>query len=520
MKTFAELKDEIRRLIWPTGEARSLVASHNVSFIDVMIDLQRTVECLRVRNTSQYPHCSTYWHDAKTAVEAPKGRIHLVYTIANGNWRDKVYMDPCRWPEMLVWANQLYKSLTPVNAGLPALPTGHFYAEPSTDSTLGRARVGLWTQERGRIYVAPWIQSNETLVIEWDGIKSAWGDTDAIDEDVWDQDVRGAIQLYVRWDHERKHGTDMQMRQAAKLDYEEKRADLMLDCQQRIEEPQNRNPEMVRRITQAELTAGNVPAAATTTFSIGMIGDWGSNDGTASAQTAALVEILKVRGISRVFTLGDNVYDNDAAVALATLLAPLHDFTTTYSYGNHDYDRGIAAITAYIPQNGNGRYFSVVYGNVHFFVLSTDPRETDGGYVDASTSTENSIMGEWLRTSLAISTARWKVVIGHHTPYTSDVNNYPGNRWMRWPFKTWGADLYLCGHGHSAELVTIDGFNYLQNGLGGNSIRDLHSPRVTGSVWSYNSDYAVSILTATCDTLKIDIRNQADVVVETFQLTK
>lgn len=520
MQTFLELKKELRALIWPPGEARTLRAAHDAQFIEAMIDLQKWVPCLQANNVSQFEQCGTYWEDAKTLVNSPNGIIRAVYTLANGEWRDKVRYESASWLDMLAWAKQLWLSVTPKNLGLPVLPTGIKFAEKAADSTIGRARCGIYAVHRQKLYVAPWIQSNETLVVEWDGVKETWSDTDGLDPDLWGNDVKEAIKLFVRWKHESAYGTDLTLKASLAQDYQAKLADLIWSCNEKTRQRERHNLDPDRDVTQDEMLASAVPAASSTTFQIGLFGDWGADDGSLSTQFTALVDVLIGKGVKRVITVGDNIYNN--SVAISTLLGRLQDnFDTTFCYGNHDFDRGINDIVLYVPQSGNGRYFSVVVGPVHFFILSTDPREVDGGYVDANTSTEGSIMGEWLKVSLAMSTSPWKIVDGHHTPYSSDVNNYPGNAWMRWPFKTWGADIYLCGHGHSAEYVIgTDGFPYLQNGAGGNSIRTVHSPVTTGSQWIYRADYAVTLLTATCDKLTFEIVNTAGVTVQTVELTK
>ena len=127
-------------------------------------------------------------------------------------------------------------------------------------------------------------------------------------------------------------------------------------------------------------------------------------------------------------------------------------------------------------------------------------------------------MGEWLRVQLALSTAKYKVVIGHHAPYTSEVNYSPGNLWMRWPFKTWGAHLYINGHAHIAELAIVDGFPYLSCGIGGASLRG-YGADTTGTQWKYNSDYGFLKLTANCDALTVELMNRSSEVIQTVEIT-
>ena len=88
--------------------------------------------------------------------------------------------------------------------GLPVLPLGYKYPQTSTDSKR-RAFRGVWANDRGRIYVAPWIQSTETVVLKWDGIKRTYSDDDPVDPDP--QFVR-AVKLFVEKEYERFDNRD------------------------------------------------------------------------------------------------------------------------------------------------------------------------------------------------------------------------------------------------------------------------------------------------------------------------
>lgn len=84
-----------------------------------------------------------------------------------------------------------------VPKSLPILPLGYHYAQTSTDSK-HRALQGIWAKDRGKIYLVPWINSTETGVVKWDGIKRVWNDADPIDDDPL---LLEAVTEYVRWKH-------------------------------------------------------------------------------------------------------------------------------------------------------------------------------------------------------------------------------------------------------------------------------------------------------------------------------
>ena len=79
--TFGQLKSSVRAIIFPSGEASSLIAAHNKAFVDALIDLQTFVECLQFDNVSIFPQCSTLYNCGITVFDAPRGAIKKVSTI-------------------------------------------------------------------------------------------------------------------------------------------------------------------------------------------------------------------------------------------------------------------------------------------------------------------------------------------------------------------------------------------------------------------------------------------------------
>lgn len=514
MKTFKDFRAELAAEIWPSGEAITLRATHTKQFMAAMTDLQKNVPCLQAFNVSTFEKCARYWEDAATVVDQPNGVVRRLFTIANAEWRDKVWLWPANYHDLQRWQKTLFQAVTPANLGLKVLPQGFKFDDGTVDSTNGRARVGIWASYRHRIYVAPWLQSNETLVIEWDGIKYEWSDGDGVDTKWWTIDVQEAVKLYVRWQHERNYG-DAALAQAFETDYIKKRADQMLWCWEVIREQEKKEiPEMGQNLQQAAID-DDVAPTATSSYSVCALGDWDDN-----ANSDAVVAQIKQQNPRVVFTLGDNVYSDLAHEAIQ--LAKFGTIPLKPTWGNHDQDIDPVAMTsllALVDLPNNERYYEVVDGPVHYFIVSSDPREPDGGYVDAVTSTETSIMGQWLKVKLALSTAKWKVVIFHHPPYTSDVNNTPGARWMRWPFATWGASLVLNGHAHNFEhTLGADGLNYVTCGLGGHSIRAFGA-NTTGTILKqYNSDFAFLKMDSSCDALTLSLVDVNGTVIYSFSL--
>lgn len=236
--TYLELTTQLRDELFFGEEQENLVAAHSNFFQQAMYDLQRAVPCYRFGNKDVYPHCATYFECGMTVIPAPRGEIVEVYTIdkinpttgledatAADDWCSKVFYHPVRYCELqsfrclcerastasildvadsiasLWWGVYRIKHAypRPTDVGVeeqPILTEGRHYPQASTDA--GRSPGGRFAIERGRIYVAPWIQSTESLVVKWNGIKRKWSDADFVDDD---PKVLQAIRLNVAIQH-------------------------------------------------------------------------------------------------------------------------------------------------------------------------------------------------------------------------------------------------------------------------------------------------------------------------------
>lgn len=125
-----------------------------------------------------------------------------------------------------------------VPSGLPALQLGYHYPQTGTDATC-RASKGYWAIEGGRIYVAPWIQSSETVVVRWEGIKREWVDSDLCSDD---PTLTDAVDNYVKSLHYRDWEKDASQAKMAADSYATALASLIYDCEQ---ETKVRNKETI-----------------------------------------------------------------------------------------------------------------------------------------------------------------------------------------------------------------------------------------------------------------------------------
>jgi hypothetical protein len=194
--------------------------------------------------------------------------------------------------------------------------------------------------------------------------------------------------------------------------------------------------------------------------------------------------------------------------------------------GNHDWDEGVASYSNYfdLPNNATAtsgeRYYSVKRGNVELFMLSADPRETDGR---SSSGTQY----QWARNAIRNSTAAWQFVFFHQPAYTY-VSTHGPETAMRWPFQAWGVDGVFSGHNHNMQDMTLNdsatgnvGLPYFVQGGGGNSLYSISGqPALATGNWSNTTDFGYSLVNATATTASVGFYNAAGGLLRSRDLTQ
>jgi hypothetical protein len=261
MSTWTEIKTALRNELWPfPTEAKTQIAVHDKWFLEGVIDIQNAIECLQERNTTVVEFTDLLTLCGKSVLESPPvwGSITSVFTIANDDWCDRIILRPTWFPSLEAWAKN---NLIDFEASDEEVTEGGFQASNAdTDGTCagGRARYGFYALHRGKLYVAPWLQSNEKLVIEWDGVKSTWAGTDVLDDELWDAKVLQALRTYVEWKHACRFGDDAQEKRRLKQEWEDERADLIHRCREATAQKQDEVIE-TRMPTTEELEDDEVP---------------------------------------------------------------------------------------------------------------------------------------------------------------------------------------------------------------------------------------------------------------------
>ena len=242
------------------------------------------------------------------------------------------------------------------------------------------------------------------------------------------------------------------------------------------------------------------------TFAV--IGDFGMGNQVESD----VANLVKSWNPDFIITAGDNNYpDGKASTIDRNIGYDYHQFIKPYtgSYGtgstdinrfwpvpgNHDWHTSnLQAYRDYFTLPNNEYYYNIQIGDIEFFMIDSDTDTPDGYAYDSD-------QGNWMKQKIQSSTAKWKIAVFHHAPYSSD-NNHGNTSYMQWPFEEWGIDAVISGHAHTYERIMKDENNdgdslvYFVNGLGGANRYSLGST-VSGSIFRYNSDWGAMKATET-----------------------
>jgi hypothetical protein len=263
-------------------------------------------------------------------------------------------------------------------------------------------------------------------------------------------------------------------------------------------------------------------ALATTDLRIAVIGDYGRTWDSAR-DTATLVRGWKA---DYVLTLGDNNYPVGSAATIDRNVGQhysdwIHPYQGAYgkgassnrffpALGNHDWlAAGAQPYLDYFELPGNERYYDVVLGPVHVFVLDSDPHEPDGRWF-------GSVQGQWLQAGLAASTAPFRFVTMHHAPYSSALHG--SKTVLQWPFRAWGADAVFAGHDHVYERLVVGGLPYFVNGASGTNLYPFRSPPHPGSKVRFNADHGAILIEVSDTSATIRFVTRRGVVVDTHRI--
>lgn len=299
-----------------------------------------------------------------------------------------------------------------------------------------------------------------------------------------------------------------------------------------------------------------ITSIADAQYKIALIGDYGKN---GSVNTLAVSQLVKSWNPKRIVTLGDNSYssnyldDRDIGQFYSQFIRVYKGSYRWNGYlsgsqdssrfiptlGNHDgyaytlnywYDYFGSAIDL-VKSSGNRRYYNVkIGGMIEFFICNSaygSAHKLYGNFdFEPDGIDSNSIQAQWLKSAMKNSTAKWKVVVMHHPPWSSVQPGYEDSYdILRWNYKLWGADVIMCGHNHVYERLVIQSGNnagliVLVNGLGGEDKNPNIMPSYPGSQIQYLAEYGAQLMTVYPDSLNIRMITVTNYLVDNVTIKK
>ena len=197
-------------------------------------------------------------------------------------------------------------------------------------------------------------------------------------------------------------------------------------------------------------------------------GDFGNGSLAQKQVAAAMLTYHAQNRFDFAVTLGDNFYSTGMAgpddERWKTWWGDLYDPLKIPFYatlGNHDWGQpnSPAAEIVFSQRSSSWRmpaaYYTFTAGDAQFFALDTD------------VISEKQLL--WLDDALRASSARWKVVYGHHPIYSEGAhedNNVKITQLL--PVLRGRADIYLAGHDHDMQHLKPEGeLHFFVAGSGG-----------------------------------------------------
>lgn len=192
---------------------------------------------------------------------------------------------------------------------------------------------------------------------------------------------------------------------------------------------------------------------------LAVAGDIGDSGGRLQRTAAAMAAIDARDEYDALLLLGDNVYPaGDPGRLQSTVFEPFADVLDGDTQllaiiGNHDVMKGhgeaqLAALG--MP----GRWWSKRIGDVQ--IVGLDSNDID-----------DPVQREFLEEELAATDATWKVILVHHSPYSSGYQgSSAASREVVAPIAArYGVQLVLSGHDHDYQRSkVIDGVTYVVTG--------------------------------------------------------
>jgi acid phosphatase len=225
-----------------------------------------------------------------------------------------------------------------------------------------------------------------------------------------------------------------------------------------------------------------------------IFGDWGRNGEKDQRDVAAQMAIAaQAMAAKFIVSVGDNFYENGVKSVddpqwqtsfEQVYAAPALQVPWQVILGNHDYHGNCDAQLAYAQThprwNMPARYFVQslkvdAATTADFFYLDTTPMIKGYYSIFGAEKTRANVLTQdvpkqlaWFQAALAASTARWKIVIGHHPIYSGgghgDTAELVKN--ILPLLQQYQVQAYFNGHDHDLQHLQAGALNFFCTGAG------------------------------------------------------
>jgi acid phosphatase len=255
-----------------------------------------------------------------------------------------------------------------------------------------------------------------------------------------------------------------------------------------------------------------------------VIGDWGTGSVAQEMVALAMGRCADAVGPRFVISTGDNFYPSGVTSVKdpqwKTSFESIYDAPSLmipwYAVlGNHDHKGNVGAQVAYTQQSSRWHMPATYYKHIEvlapgssaeFFFIDTDPIVRQYGSWTAHFSSNDQLA--WLRSELASSTARWKIVVGHHPVYSSEPRKGSEAlmKWLTPILERHRVHVYLNGHSHILEHIDVRGVHYLTSGA---AAKPRMVPSVSGTRFVRGGTLGFLLVRLSPDAIDIDFIDHA-----------
>ena len=255
-----------------------------------------------------------------------------------------------------------------------------------------------------------------------------------------------------------------------------------------------------------------------------VIGDWDTGSTGQKRLARQMGRVAEAVGARFVISTGDNFYprgvesEDDKQWKWSyedVYQAPSLRVPWYAVLGNHDHRGNVAAQINYSKQSPRWRMPAPYYRHTEvlgegatadFFFIDTDPIRRQYQRWAGRLVANRQIA--WLKQELADSTARWKIVVGHHPVFSGEAGkSTPALRkWLRPLLEKYRVQAYLNGHSHTLEHIAVGGVHHLTSGAGASPRRSKATPNTRFLMQGQHGFLVVRLAPRFMD---VDFRNAA-----------